>query len=283
MADVAGGKVPVLDCFKASWTFLFQHWQMFLPAALVVGAVGGLSAALMPATGGTAANPAMGALLLSSLPSMIAGVMFTAAVLRKAVRDEFAGPAGLGLGQDEMRLLGVLGSLVLLVFPVVFLALIIFGIYLAGRLGAAGVEALPSGPEGMQALQDAIGPEGVLLMSVLFLLAAALLIYVLAKLFMANAATIGERKFVFLQTWAWSKGNTHRVILAVLLTSLPAFGVNYVLQGAAVALSGEGASPIVAVAATGVMAFVATMLNIPQIALGAQLYKGLRPPGFVAK
>ena len=279
MTDATAGKVPVLECFRAAWAFLFQNWQLFVPTAAVVGTVTGF--ALLIGGGGTAPGPA----LLSMLPPLVAGVMFTAAILRKAVRNEFTGPAGLGFGQDEMRLLGVLGSIVLLIFPVVFLALMVFSVYIVGRLGLTEqeLEALSADPEALaKAMTDALGPTGILAMYGLFFAGVALLVYVLAKLFMVNAATIGEKKIVFFQTWAWSKGNTYRIILAMLLTALPAAGVNLLLQ-ILVASTGAGANLIVAVVVNAIAGFVAAMVNIPQIALGAHLYKGLRPPEFVAK
>jgi hypothetical protein len=278
MTDATAGKVPVLECFRASWTFLFQNWQLFVPAAAVVGAVTGLS--LLIAGGGAAAP---GPALLSMLPPLVASVMFTAAVLRKAVRDEFSGPAGLGFGVDEMRLLGVLGSIVLLIFPAVFLALMVFSVYIVGRLGMTEqqLEALSADPEALaKAMTEALGPSGILAMYGLFFAGFAVLVYVLAKLFMVNAATIGEKKIVFFQTWAWSKGNTYRIILAMLLTALPAVGVNLLLQ---ILVASMSASLIAAVVVNAVAGAIAALLNIPQIALGAHLYKGLRPPGFVAK
>lgn len=284
MTDVAGGKVPILECVKVSWTFLLQHWQMFVPAALVVGAVEGVATAMLASSGGLSATPALGPVLLSVLPSIVAGVVFTTAVLRKAVRNEFSGPAGLGFGVDEMRLLGVLGSLILLIFPVALLFLMVLSVYIFSRLGMTEqqVEAMSNDPEALaKALIEALGPTGILAMYALFFLGVALLVYVLAKLFLVNAATIGEKKVVFFQTWSWSKGNTYRVILAMLLTSLPAAGVNFVLQSLAASVAGAGAVAVIAVSAA--TAFIAALLSIPQIALGAHLYKGLRPPGFVAK
>lgn len=284
MADVGGGKVPILESVKVSWSFLFQHWQMFVPAALVVGAIGGVSAAMLTSGGGSAAAAAPGPILLSVLPSIIVGVVFSAAVLRKAVRNEFSGPAGLGFGVDEMRLLGVLGSMILLIFPVAFLFLMVLGVYIFSRLGMTEqqLEAMSNDPEALaKAMVEALGETGILAMYGLFLAGFALFVYVLAKLFMVNAATIGEKKVVFFQTWSWSKGNTYRVILTLLLTSLPSAGVNYVMQSLVEVVAGAGA--VAVIAGTAVTAFVGALLSIPQIALGGHLYKGLRPPGFVAK
>ena len=67
--------------------------------------------------------------------SALAGVFFSAVVLRYAVRNEFSGLAGLGFGVDETRLIGVLAALTLLFVPLVFVAGIVWAISIFGSLG----------------------------------------------------------------------------------------------------------------------------------------------------
>src|SRR5262245_34149951 len=110
MTDVTTGKVPVLECFGQAWRFLFEHWRLFVPAAVVPALANGLALALSPVSPVEA--PGMVSQLTGAAIVAIASLFFVAAVLRKAIRDEFTPPWGLAAGQDEIRLLGVLGCLV---------------------------------------------------------------------------------------------------------------------------------------------------------------------------
>ncbi|HVY89317.1 MAG TPA: hypothetical protein VG942_10645, partial [Hyphomonadaceae bacterium] len=118
------------------------------------------------------------------------------------------------------------------------------------------------------------------------LAAMALVMVILSRLFMLNAAAIGERKVIFFQTWKWTSGNVLRVIAAIIITDLPAFVIMQILSGLAYesVTAGGAITNATAYAAWGaVLQFVAAMTGIPLIALGAHLYKGLRPPDFAAK
>ena len=138
-----------------------------------------------------------------------------------------------------------------------------------------------------EALARALGPGGTLafLLFTMLLLAAA--IYLVTRLFMVNAATIGERRVVMFQTWSWSRGNVLRMLAAIMLTWLPAYMIdNLVIEvGAAILrpMTIEGNAGTVLIAFNAVATFVATMAGIPSIVLGAILYKGLRPVDFVAR
>src|SRR5690242_11998279 len=106
MTDVPTGKVPVVACVVASWKFLADHWRQFFPAALIVGVVSGIAPVVLSSGGGIT----VGGTYLLVLIGNLAGVFLTAAILRKAVRNEYLAPTGLAFGQDETRLLGVFGS-----------------------------------------------------------------------------------------------------------------------------------------------------------------------------
>jgi hypothetical protein len=103
------------------------------------------------------------------------------------------------------------------------------------------------------------------------------------RLFLVNAATMGERRIVFFQTWSWSKGNVLRMLGAIVLTALPAAVANLILAELLVSLVGPSGPLLILSLASGIASLIGSLLSIPVIALGAILYKGLRPPGFVAK
>src|SRR5690349_6235765 len=132
MADASSGKVPILECVVASWRFLVENWSRFLPAALIVSVVSALSPLAMGALLGAGTPPAVYA---DALITALAGVFFSAAVLRYAVRNEFSGLAGLGFGADETRLIGVFAALTLLFVPLLFVAGIVWAMSIFGSLG----------------------------------------------------------------------------------------------------------------------------------------------------
>jgi hypothetical protein len=273
MTDARSGAVPVGEVVAASWRFLFANWRQFLPAALVTSGFSTIGSL----TGG----PAMAALFLGLVLVVIAQLAFAASVLRKAVRSEVSGIAGLQFGADEMRLLGIALCTFLLLLPPVFIFGTIFSVVMAGRLVAAGVDpqATEIAPEVFnKVMAETIAtPAGMLAVAALF----AVTFYVSARLVMANAATIGERKIVFLQTWSWSKGNVLRVIGAMALTLLPILFLNVVLALLTPAQPSGGVVGVVLI--VYLRSLIGMLAGVPLIALGAHLYKGLRPPNFVAR
>ncbi len=277
MADAIMGKVPIIACVRSGWTFLAQNWRQLLLAAAICAAISqvGIAAAIVFAQGqGAQPGP------LSLIPTILAGLMFTAAVMRKAVRDEFVVPTGLSLGADEGRLLGVGACVALLAIPLVFVFSIIAMATIFSRVAATpeAMEALAENPEAMmQAIEEALGPTGLAILE-----GALVLLYsiVLGLVAFIQAATIGEKRIVLFQALRWTSGNFFRVLAAMVLTIAPAILVTLLISMIA--------APAVADAVTFlifsvVLAFVGNILAIPIAALGAVLYKGLRPPDFVAK
>jgi hypothetical protein len=284
MADASSGassgKVPVVECAVVAWRFFLEHWQRFLPAAVIVALVSGIAPALL-----VAGQPAaLGDLFVMAI-STIAGIFFVAAVLRQAVRGEFQGPAGLAFGLDETRLFGVLGAMALLVVPPILLFSVVVFVVLLGRMGGSPeeLEALAADPEAFnRALNEALATPAGMVIQVIGLVMIGVLLVVSARLIMVNAAAIGERRIVFFQTWSWSKGNVLRIIAAMILTALPVALFNLVV-GSILSSAVELQAGVVAIVREIVIALIGALGLIPQIALGAHLYKGLRPPGFVAK
>jgi hypothetical protein len=286
MTDIAAGKVPVLKCFEQAWRFLFDRWRLLAPAAVVPALANGLALALAPAGPAeavSAVNQLTGAAIVA-----VASVFFAAAVLRKAVRDEFLPPWGLAFGQDETRLFGVLGCFVGVFILPLLIAGELFDQLVIRRIAATPEElqALQADPEALnQAITQAIGQGGLVMLNVFLVASIILMVFgVIAavRLSMANAASVGERKFIFFRTWSWSKGNVLRMLAALVITTLPAMLLDLIVAAVVLGIAGTGPAPVQAVAGV-VTGFIQSLLSIPAIALGAILYQGLRPPGFTAE
>lgn len=282
MTDIAAGKVPVLKCFEDAWRFFFANWRLLLPAAVVPALATGAS----PFLGGGGAFGDV----VSSLVGMVATVFFTAAVLRKAVRDEFVAPFGVAFGPDEARLLGVLGCLLAIFVPAILLVSIILWVFVLGRVAATpqALEQMMADPEAFtEAVISALGTGGALALDLFILILIVICVIVLVRLSMINAATMGERRVVVFQTWSWSRGNVLRMLAALMLTWLPVMLANVFLAQLVLSLltpaPGAAASPLMVVLAGVLLGLIGALLSIPTIALGATFYKGLRPPDFVAK
>jgi hypothetical protein len=282
MTDIAAGKVPVLKCFESAWRFLFENWRLFLPAAAVPAIANGLSLALSPATAGAAnlMNDFGGMMIVT-----IASVFFTAAVLRKVVRDEFIAPWGLAAGPDEMRLLGVLGCFLAIFVPPIILIGVVFQIFLLSRIAASPEELadlMADSEVFSEAIVQQLGAGGLLMLDVILAVLIVIAIVTVVRLSMVNAATIAERRIVFFQSWSWSKGNVLRMLGALVITTLPAMLLDLIVAAVVLGIAGAGPAPVQFLAG-GIVGFVQSLLSIPAIALGAVLFKGLRPSDFVAK
>lgn len=290
------GQVPVIAIARESWMFFLQNWRMFLPAAGVTAVIAAfgpmfmmLSSGPAPVTG--AAAPSIGpGDFIAAIPGTIAGLLFAAVVLRKVIRNEFAGPTGLAFGADELRLLGVMAGLACIVIPFGTLALVVVQVVVLARLAATpeAAAALTDNPEAFgAALETALGPAGLMAFTLFLMALLVAFLYGLVRLAMINAATIGERRMVMFQTWRWSRGNVLRIFGALLLTGIPAYLVSSLFLEIALAVVTAVATPgnalIVGFVYSAAVAFVGAMASIPSTALGAILYKGLRPADFVAK
>ena len=274
---MASGKVPVFACVREAWQFLLRNWRILLPAAAICAVLAqvGAAASLLVAPA-QAASPS----LLSLLPMLLAGVMFTAAVMRKAVRDEYVAPVGLKLGGDEGRLVGVGACFALIAIPIIFLLSIIMMATVFSRIAATpeAMEALAENPEAlMKAMEEALGPTGLLALEIISIFLICIGIGVVA---LVQAATIGEKRIILFQALRWMGGNTLRVLAAIVLTIAPALIVSSVLSMIIGSMITDIPSFLVFSVVGG---FAGNVLSIPIAALGAVLYKGLRPADFVAK
>ena len=273
---MVSGKVPVFECVRGAWQFLLRNVQLLVPAAAICAVLAqvGAAANLLVAPG-QAGSPS----LLSLIPTLLAGVMFTAAVMRKVVRDDFLAPVGLKLGGDEGRLL--VGTCVTMIaIPIVFLLSIIMMSTVFSRIAATpeAMEALAENPEAMmKAIEEALGPTGLLALEIVSIL---LLCIALGLIALLQAATTGEKRIVLFQALRWMGGNTLRVLAAIVLTVAPTLIVSAVLS---VVIGPLINSIPTLLLFSVVVGFVGNMLSVPVAALGAILYKGLRPVDFVAK
>jgi len=295
MTDSTAGKVPVLACVREAWQFLLANWRLFLPAAAIVAVVsqvGPTLALLTPPAPGIQQSVMQKMLgdFLAYTPAMIASLLYSAAILRKAVRNEFIGRVGLTLGADEVRLLGVAAAMACLFVPLVSLVVIVLSITVFSKIATsdAALEALLADPEAMNdAIIAAVGENGAMALSLFIMIMFVVIIVLAARLYMVNAATIGERRIVMFQTWSWSSRNVLRVLAAMILTILPVMLIDSVVDTVGVSLllslpeGARGVVPILLIRA--LVTFVGAMTTIPVVALGAIFYKGLRPPGFVPK
>ena len=274
---MVSGKVPVFECVRGAWQFLLRNVQLLVPAAAICAVLAqvGAAANLLVAPG-QAGSPS----LLSLIPTLLAGVMFTAAVMRKVVRDEFLAPVGLKLGGDEGRLLGVGTCVTMIAIPIVFLLSIIMMSTVFSRIAATpeAMEALAENPEAMmKAIEEALGPTGLLALEIVSIL---LLCIALGLIALLQAATTGEKRIVLFQALRWMGGNTLRVLAAIVLTVAPTLIVSAILS----VIIGPLINSIPTLLLFSVViSFIGNLLSVPVAALGAILYKGLRPVDFVAK
>lgn len=289
------GQIPVLDCVRNAWQFLLSNGRRLAPAALIVALVTEIGPIMAMLTGASDAESAsaLSANLggfITMLPGILASLVFTAAILRLAIRDEFIGATGLMLGADELRLVGVFAGLMCIVIPFGTLVYLIVGVAVMSRLASSPEELqrLLDDPDAMStALENTLGPAGSAAFLLFMFAVLGLFIYVATRLFMMNAATIGERRVVMFQTWSWSRGNVFRMLGALLLTWLPASLIDTLVSALAASVFSGIATPgnagVVIPIFHVLTTFVAAMLSIPSIVVGAILYKGLRPADFVAK
>ena len=274
---MVSGKVPVFECVRGAWQFLLRNVQLLVPAAAICAVLAqvGAAANLLVAPG-QAGSPR----LLSLIPTLLAGVMFTAAVMRKVVRDEFLAPVGLNLGGDDGRLRGGGTCVTMIAIPIVFLLSIIMMSTVFSRIAATpeAMEALAENPEAMmKAIEEALGPTGLLALEIVSIL---LLCIALGLVALVQAATTGEKRIVLFQALRWMGGNTLRVLAAIVLTVAPTLIVSAVLS---VVIGPLINSIPTLLLFSVVISFIGNLLSVPVAALGAILYKGLRPVDFVAK
>jgi hypothetical protein len=262
----ADGKVPVGEVVTFAWRFAFASLPSFLPAAAAVGGVGAVAQLVAGFAGG---------MMLALLALQVASVMFTAAAFRAVLSG--APPSGLGLafGPAEARLLLV--TLVMNLALVLVVALLVTFVLLGAGVSPAELEAAQADPEALGALLErGFGAEAGSWPTLLLLTAGGLAVWIGARLALAQPASFAEGRFMLLATWPWTRGNSLRVLMAMLAVNVPALLFAQIV-GTALTLLLAGAGAGGAVIAGGLGAAAGTLASLPSAALAARLFQGLRP------
>lgn len=273
---VPAGKVPILQTVRAGWGF----WGKALPQIALPATITALLLVPMGLSGRdgliTDTLTQFGAVLIA----MLASTAYAAMLYRWAVRQEPPSGLGLRLGKDESNLLGAQVSVGFLLIVTLFAGMMIFGAVLTALAGQHGDLAVASaagdraGAERILA-ETLRGPSGLLLaglgMGLLMLIG-----FLVARLVLAQPASIAEGRMRAFSTIAWTRGNGLRILVVLVLIALPVVGVS-VLAGLLLAPLGAGRE--VQLAAALVQSLLATFLVLPaNVGAVSHLLVGLRPP-----
>jgi uncharacterized membrane protein len=212
-----------------------------------------------------------------------------AAFYRRAL-SRGSSPLALRLGADEFNLAGVTAGIGLVVLIVLLGGMIVVSMAIAAFASQSGadLESLRNLPtmEAARRFGEVLGSEGQVLLTVLMLALAALLLWLSARLGLAYAASIEERRIRLFSTWSWTKGNAWPVAASLVLTLVIGLLLSmaaFLLPGALLAsvfgqtalqTPGSLAHWIYSylIGATGLFFF-----HAPYAATTAYLYRGLRP------
>jgi hypothetical protein len=271
------GKVPIVESAKAGYAFMRANLRALAPAAGIGAVIFAITEHFSIGDTGTA--------LLLQLALIAFQILFTASILRLALRPHASGFFGMQAGKDEANLLGagVAIGFFLFIIAVVGALLFTFAFAAAAQQSGVDVEGLQGDPAAMQAAMATLlsSPQGLPVMAVLAVVLAALC-YLGARLTLASPATIGERKIMAFSTWRWTEGNGLRIIATICLVVLPlGMGVG-VIAGVLASAMGVGAPADIAAPARIpcllLAGFGQYLLVTPALTgLIAHLYQGLRP------
>jgi hypothetical protein len=212
-------RVPILRSVAAAYGFLFSHWNRVLIAAAPYTIITVISI-VVTNTGGDllAVSPVLWA------AGTLASIALSASVLRMAVLGDYGGWHGLRLGPDEGRLfvvsILVLILTVLVAILVTMLWAVIFSTVAAAALASAGVNPETQDLELIDVTAYLGSSEWVVII-IAGIGAAAIMMWLSARLALALPATIANKKIQVLSVWGVSKGNAWRIALCLLLTSVP--------------------------------------------------------------
>ncbi|MCG8441982.1 MAG: hypothetical protein MI723_09245 [Caulobacterales bacterium] len=269
----ATGNVPVLECVRASYSFLGGWWRAALAPALVV-VVADVLLGLASISGG------MGLVFVVGLAALAANFSYSAAVLRVAVGRDSA--LRLRLGADEARLFVATVSIVGVMLLVLISGLLALGLVLNILLAVSGAPAPEAGD--LQGIAEALGTTGEGVMFAGFFLLTAAIVFVLVRLFLVGPATIAEQRVMVFATWTWTKGSAWRLLGATVLSIAPALIGLLLLQGiiggVIAGLAGAPDAPAVLLSGRAMSAYgLAVVVVLLRQGLAAYVYRGLRPAG----
>jgi hypothetical protein len=238
--------------------FLIAHWRMFAPAAAIVAIVSQVGPAAGSADGagrsGAAIHHAERAWRFPHCPArhdLRACSTPPPSCARPSATRSLAASA-LTFGADEVRLLGVAGAMACLFVPIVSLVLFVLSrspSSARSRHRKPRSKRMLADPDAMNEAIVAAAGRGWGGRSVALYHRSMFVIFMIlaARLYMVNAATIGERRMVIFQTWSWSSRNILRLLGAMILTVLPVMLIDSVVDSVGVslllALPGQSCSP----------------------------------------
>jgi hypothetical protein len=230
---------PVMTLF---W-FAFSLAISALTIAVTVQLAGPQLAMLQQIRGqGAAADPATAMTLTRQLGpyyaftlifSLVTGAMTLGAASRAVLKPQAGALGFLRLGVDELRLMLV----------VVVLLVIFFLIYIVTAIMLVMTLVILTGPTGMRALVQGGGLPGstIAAMCVAAVPGLAALIFLLVKLSLAPAQTVGEGAARIFESWSLIRGRFWRVLGTYLLAAIPVAVVGGVTLVAALAAHGPSA------------------------------------------
>jgi hypothetical protein len=270
------GKVPINQTVRAGFAFMSSSLPVTFPAGIFV-AVFAAAAQEMSGPGVAASGALAFAFVVATYAATIA---YTAFLYRLALREDASGFFGMKLGVDEGRLVAVWFSISFLIALMVIVAELVLTLPVSVALTQSGVTAaqLQGDPEVVRKLIWRVvqTPSGGPFWALLILL-GAIGLWVLLRLSLAQAATIGEARIMVFSTFGWTKGNVLNMFLAL----APAIAPQAMI---AMLAGGIAGADVVSVALRFVLAAIQITVLIPaQAGMCAFLYKGLRPPDFVPR
>lgn len=277
------GQVPVRESVGAALRFVRENIQFIATIGLIGALISLVLGALQLAVPQTA--------LIGTLASALVQAFIYAALLIAVL----AGPEAVRarVAQDGGRVfaaMAIIGFLLFIVFFVITIPITI--ILVAGPLSAYAPELQNAGGDeaAVLAVMTRFVQEQPLAILVTFLFYAVVWMALTSRLYLAAPASVEAQRVLTFETWAWTKGQTLRIIGARLMLLLPAYvlvtaisfvlgrlvGVDPFAPETTMALA--QANPVLFLAYLLVMSFITfTLYTALEAGLSAYLYRGLRP------
>ncbi len=210
-------QVPVLRCVISAYVFLRRNFLFLYVLGGFYIAVNLASTWLTLFSPNTPGVEGLRMALSFALIPLV--VMIFAAYLRRGLGQPAGGFMGLRFGADELRLsltMFAVGAVsVFILFIGAMAAIFALSAVVSSVVDPAVIEAEPT-----SAFAHA-GTTGVIAAIIAGGAVALLGIYTLARFSPAYPAAIAEERVVVFEAAAWSKGQGWRMVLAIILTSLP--------------------------------------------------------------
>lgn len=267
--------LPILEAARAGFIHLRENFRASLLPAAITAAAGALLSMLIWQSPGLA--------LVLTIATGAISIPYVAGQYRRALG---LGPIGLQLGADELRLLGAM-----LAINFFYLIVLVIGGFLAIIFSTIGLISVgvnvQSAPQEPQAMLEALGPRGLIVLAVCMTPLIGAMIWIGARLICYGPATVAHRQIMVFSTWDWTKDCALRIVLAIMALVLPlALGVGLAQGLAGALLLGPGANPAELAASQPLAVLAAQFINDfaalvllagPLAGQAAFLYRGLCP------